>query len=361
VAVNDWAGYFSQQGIGQQTYQQAYGPQSFGSPGYGQNHTQVLAAGGPGAGGHAGNQTIIAGRDGWPEAPAPGPGGRRRVVWWVALAVLVLAAGGVGGWWFTMDQTKVPAVAGLTESAAVKELRADGFTVRQAAAVNTNTVRAGSIVRTEPAIGTKVHKGAAITLVPSAGPRTIKVPNVSGQQLADAEQALRGAGLIVGQVHKVASSSVDAGIVVSTSPAAGLLWPQPKPVAISVSAGPPLPNFVGQNQQAIQQWASQNGIQLNIQQAASSDQPQGTITSQSPAPNTPIAQNETVTIMVSTGPPQVTIPNVDGQSVDQARATLRQLGFKVTVNKFGPFNKVFNYTPSGQAAKGSTITLYTGF
>ncbi len=335
VAVNDWAGY------GQQM-QSRMGP----------NSTQVLNG------------------NGWPGAPGsyapeqyqpPEPRSRRRIAAWVALAAVVLAAAGVSGWWFTMDQAKVPSVAGLTESAAIRELRGDGFTVRQATAINDNSVKAGSVVRTVPAIGARVHKGAAITLVPSAGPKTIKVPDVSGQQLADAEGALRQSGLTVGQVHKVASSSVDAGIVVTTSPAPGLLWPQPKPVAISVSAGPPLPDFVGQNEQAIQQWASQNDIQLNVQQASSSDQPQGTITSQSPAPNTPITQNETVTIMVSPGPPEVSIPNVDGQNINDARSALHQLGFKVTVKKFGPFNKVFNYSPNGQAPKGSTITLYTGF
>jgi beta-lactam-binding protein with PASTA domain len=368
VAVNDWAGYVSRHGYGQQTIgQHAYGPQSYGQqnfqqvafqpPGPGQHNTQVLAGGAA----HDDGQTVIAGRDGWPEVPPAAGRGKRRIVLWVALAALILAGAGAGGWWFTQDQAKVPTVAGLTESAAVKELRGDGFTVRQAGAINNNTVKAGSIVRTVPAVGTKVRKGSAITLVPSAGPRTIKVPDISGQQLADAESALRQSGLTVGQVHKVASSSVDAGIVVSTSPAAGLLWPQPKPVTISVSAGPPLPNFVGQNEQAIQQWASQNDIQLNVQQAGNSDQPQGTITQQSPAANTPISQNETVTIMVSNGPPQVSIPNVDGQSLNDARTTLHQLGFKVTIKKFGPFNKVFNYSPNGQAPKGSTITLYSGF
>jgi beta-lactam-binding protein with PASTA domain len=363
VAVNDWAGYVSRHGYGQQTLgQQTYGQQNFQQvafqpPGPGQNNTQVLVGGAA----HDDGQTVIAGRDGWPDVPPAAGRGKRRIVLWVALAALVLAGAGAGGWWFTQDQAKVPTVAGLTESAAVKELRADGFTVRQAGAINNNTVKAGAVVRTVPAVGTKVRKGSAVTLVPSAGPRTIKVPDISGQQLADAESALRQSGLTVGQVHKVASSSVDAGIVVSTSPAAGLLWPQPKPVTISVSAGPPLPNFVGQNEQAIQQWAAQNDIQLNVQQAGNSDQPQGTITQQSPAANTPITQNETVTIMVSNGPPQVSIPNVDGQSLNDARTTLHQLGFKVTIKKFGPFNKVFNYSPNGQAPKGSTITLYSGF
>jgi eukaryotic-like serine/threonine-protein kinase len=355
VAMNDWAGYTVHDG--QYGLPSPYGPSS---P-YGQHSTQVLTGGAPSPDGH----TIIANRDGWPQAgthagPVRGRGGR--IGLWAALGVLLFALAGAGGWWLTQRaDVKVPAVAGLTESAAVTQLRADGFSVHEANAVNDNNVRAGNVVRTTPAIGTKARKGSVVTLVPSAGPRLIKVPDVSGQQLSNAKQALQNAGLTVGQVHKVASSSVDAGIVISTSPAGGLRWPQPKPVAISVSEGPPLPSFVGQNVAAIQQWAGQNGIQLNVQQDTNSDQPQGTITKQSPGDGTPITQNETVTVYVSTGPPEVTIPDVTNQNVDQARKTLVQLGFKVNVNKIGPFNRVLTENPTGQAPKGSTITLYTGF
>jgi eukaryotic-like serine/threonine-protein kinase len=346
-AVNDWAGY-------------AHAGQ-YGAP-YGHHNTQVLTGGGPRADG----QTIIADRDGWPGSPAgthAAPGRGRRIGVWIALCVLLFAVAGAGGWWLTeRADTKVPAVMGMTESQALTQLRADGFTVHQANPITSNTVKVGDVVRTEPAAGTKLRKGAAVTLVPSSGFRLIKVPNVSGQQLSAAKGALRNAGLTVGQVHQVASSSVDAGIVVSTSPAAGLRWPQPKPVAISVSEGPPLPNFVGQNVAAIQQWAGQNGIQLNVQQDTNSDQPQGTITKQSPGDGTPISQNETVTVFVSTGPAEVTIPpNLAGQSVNDARNQLQQLGFKVNVTKFGPFNKVISVNPSGQAPKGSTITIYAGF
>jgi hypothetical protein len=33
----------------------------------------------------------------------------------------------------------------------------------------------------------------------------------------------------------------------------------------------------------------------------------------------------------------------------------------VSVNKFGPFNKVFDFSPTGQQPKGTTITLWAGF
>jgi eukaryotic-like serine/threonine-protein kinase len=333
-----------------------------GIPGYGgeQHHTQILGA-------PADGRTIIGGRDDLGDYGGPGYDGggyrrKRRIGLLIAVAVLIFAVAGGAGWWFTQaGYTTVPAVAGMTDGAAVTALRADGFTVRMGPAVTDNTAKAGTVARTTPAAGGRVRKGSDITLIPSAGPRMIKVPDVSGQQLSDAEQALRNVGLTPGQVRKVASDSVDAGIVVSTQPAAGLSSPQPTPVVITVSEGPPLPNFVGQDEQSIQQWAAQNGITLNAQQDTGSSQPQGTITRQSPVPGTPITDNETVTIGVSSGPPEVAIPNVDGESVGPARQTLTKLGFTVTVSRFGPFNKVFQYTPNGQAPKGSTITLYTGF
>jgi beta-lactam-binding protein with PASTA domain len=56
----------------------------------------------------------------------------------------------------------------------------------------------------------------------------------------------------------------------------------------------------------------------------------------------------------------VGVPNVDGQQVSQAEQTLSQAGFQVKVVQVGPFNKVFSYSPTGQAPQGSTITIYVG-
>lgn len=286
---------------------------------------------------------------------------RRRAVLLAVLALAIFVVAGAGGWWFTQGRyAKVPAVAGMTDGAALTALRADGFRVRIGTAVTSNTARLGTVVRTVPGAGGRLARGGEVTLIPSAGPQKVRVPSVAGQQLSQAQAALRGAGLTPGQVKQVASSSAAAGVVVGTTPAAGTVWPQTQPVAIDVSAGPPLPNFVGQSEQTIQQWAAQNGITLNVQQDASSSQPQGIITQQSPAAGTPITGNETVTIDVSNGPPQAGVPNVDGMNITQARQTLRQAGFKVKVDRFGPFGQVFDYSPSGQAPKGSTITIYAG-
>jgi len=67
-------------------------------------------------------------------------------------------------------------------------------------------------------------------------------------------------------------------------------------------------------------------------------------------------------VQVSNGPPEVNIPNVQGLSVHDATQELEQAGFQVSLSR-GPFggNTVASYSPTGQAPKGSTITIMTGF
>lgn len=283
----------------------------------------------------------------------------------LAYLVLAVTAAGLIGfvtWWQLAGRYEtVPQVTRFTMTTARAELRGMGFTVRTGAPRLDNRLAKGEVIATQPAAGTRVHRGSTVELIPSAGPRMIGVPQVTGQSLADAQATLRRAGLTPGQVVSQVSATIPVGIVISTSPAAGASQPQPDPVKITVSAGPPLPNFVGQQQSAAQQWAGANGVSLNVQPAPSSDQPQGTITRQSPAPNTPVSKGEVITVYVSPGPPNVAIPNVDGESVLQAYHRLRALGFQVTSQRAGPFGRtVFNYSPSGQAPKGSTITIYYG-
>jgi eukaryotic-like serine/threonine-protein kinase len=249
----------------------------------------------------------------------------------------------------------------MAASTAQAELQNLGFTVKLGPGEHSSTVAQGDVVQTDPAIGTSAKRGATVTLIESTGPVMIGVPQVTGLTEAAAEAELRKAGLTPGVVSSAASSTIGLGIVISTNPVAGTSWPQPKPVGITVSAGPPLPDFVGQQFSSAQGQAQSGGYQLQ-QQSVASSQPPGTITSQSPAPGTPITKGEVVVVQVSSGPPQVSIPDVTGMSVQAATSELQQAGFQVTVNRglFGG-NTVTSYSPTGQAPKGTMITLVVGF
>jgi eukaryotic-like serine/threonine-protein kinase len=130
-----------------------------------------------------------------------------------------------------------------------------------------------------------------------------------------------------------------------------------------VVAGLALPNLVGQDIGTIQAWAGQHNINIQPTQVDGS-QPQGTIVAQSPASATPVQPGQTVSVSVSNGPPMVPIPDVTGQSCQDAQTTLTQAGFQPQVqqgvfgNLFG--DKVQNESPTGQAPSGTTITLQCG-
>jgi beta-lactam-binding protein with PASTA domain len=334
-----------------------------GQPGAGGSHTMVVAGGYPAGTTHDG------GYAGYAEYEDPGGyhTGEPFLQRWlfsrrlalVAVAVVALTAIGAGGWWLMSGRyTPLPTVDGMSATAAAHALETDGFTVRLGTAMTNNSVPKGDVISTSPS--GRAVKGTTIVLTVSNGPRMIVVPPVTGQSLNGAIALLRKAGLTVSNTPMdVGANGVAAGTVSGTTPAAGTSWPATRVVYVDVVTGAPLPNLVGQSVDAIQGWAGQNNVKLNPVPVAS-NQPAGIIVQQSPAPGSPIAPGETVTVKVSNGPPQVAIPSVQGERFGQAKRQLEQLGFQVVGQQFGPGQTVFGTDPTGSAQSGSTITVYYG-
>jgi serine/threonine-protein kinase len=255
-------------------------------------------------------------------------------------------------------------VTGLTAATARQELSQAGFKVATGTGEIDNNVPKNDVISTSPS--GRALPGATVTLTVSLGPKMIKVPPVAGQQsLAGAEQVLRAAGLTVSPTTKRVgvTGTVDLGAVAGTVPPAGTSWPQNRPVTVEVVAGLSLPTLVGQDINAIQQWAGQNHITLQPT-TVQSNQPAGIIVAQGTPAGTPVAPGSTVAVSVSQGPPEVPIPgDLVGQHFQQVQQELESLGFQVNgQQQFGFGQKVTSISPSGQAPQGSTITvIYGGF
>jgi serine/threonine-protein kinase len=285
-----------------------------------------------------------------------------RLVYLMAALFVVIALCG-GGWWLSSGRyTHVPAVARMTTKAATQALSQAGFQVRTGAPVIDDNVPKGEVISASPS--GRALPGATIVLTISSGPRMISVPSVAGAtSVAAAEATLRAAGLTVATATKPvgAQSNPVIGQVAGTDPPAGTSWQENKPVVVEVVAGLALPNLVGQDINAIQQWASQNGLSLQPT-AVQSDQQQGTITAQSPAPGTPVKQGQSISVSVSNGPPAADIPDVQGENCEQAYQDLSNHGFtNITVQQgFFHRNQATGTNPSGQAPQSSPITLMCG-
>jgi serine/threonine-protein kinase len=284
----------------------------------------------------------------------------RRLYYVLGGLALVLLIGLLVWWQSAGKYTTVPRVGGLAVSTARLEVRNQGLTVKMGKTQFSARVAKGSVIGTQPAVGSRVSKGGTVLLIVSAGPHMIPVPQVTGNPLATAQAALRHAGLIPGKVVEQTSTTIQSGIVISTTPAAGVSWPESRPVSLVVSTGQPVPNFVGQDKAVAEQWAQANSVELNEVADAKSTQPAGMVTQQSVAPGSAFTPHQVISIDFSNGPQMADVPNVDGQQVSQAEQALTQAGFQVKVDQVGPLDTVFNYSPTGQAPQGSTITIYVG-
>jgi serine/threonine-protein kinase len=284
--------------------------------------------------------------------------GRRPVYLCAGLALILLIA--LTTWWLnTGKYTNVPPLKGIDVATARAELNNLGLRSKLGTPQNSRLPK-GEVLSTSPRIGAQVTPGAMITLIVSLGPVVVSCPQVSGQPLSQAQAALKQAHLTPGTVTQATSGTVPVGDVISTTPHAYAKCPEDKPVGLTVSAGPGLPNFVGQQLSAAQTAAQAGGYTINPVPDANSTQPANTITSQSPGANTPITSGEVVTVHVSQGPPQVPVPDVQGLSLHDAIKELKQAGFQWTINKGIVGDSVVSYSPTGTAPQGSTITLNVG-
>ncbi len=122
------------------------------------------------------------------------------------------------------DQVNVPSVAGLLPGQAGTALAGFGLAAGgQTTTTNCNGINPGRVVSTTPASNTPVPFGTAIGLLVCANPRTIPVPDVTGETPAQAAADIRAAGLTVGSTGLATSCDVPIGTIIRTIPPAGSL------------------------------------------------------------------------------------------------------------------------------------------
>ncbi|CAB4590881.1 MAG: Stk1 family PASTA domain-containing Ser/Thr kinase [Actinobacteria bacterium] len=198
----------------------------------------------------------------------------------------------------------------------------------------------------------------------------VSVPDVTSKNVTDATNALSTAGFKV-SVKNVANDSVPANQVFEQSPKGNTNADKGSTVEITVSSGigdATVPDVVGRTQAAAESLLKTNNFIPEVKEASSDTVAKGTVISQSPSANAKATKNSVVTITVSSGAGDVSIPNVIGLNAASASNQLGQAGFTVTTKQATsatqPVGTVIstNPTPGTKAAKGSSveITVSTG-
>jgi beta-lactam-binding protein with PASTA domain len=123
-----------------------------------------------------------------------------------------------------------------------------------------------------------------------------------------------------------------------------------------------VPNVVGLKEDPAVKLIEGAGFDANVEHAANPDIPKGTVMSQNPHAGTRIQKGDQVTLIVSTGPPQVEVPNVVGMDYADAVQALSNAKLKAEkeeVFSSKPADRVLKQDPPAgeNVNEGTTVTL----
>lgn len=181
-----------------------------------------------------------------------------------------------------------------------------------------NDYAAGYVYKQSPVAGRTVREGQSVTLTVSLGIQYVTVPDLTNYVQADGEQALKDLGVSV-LVTQAVDDSVAAGSIIRTDPAAGSQVAAGTTVVVyvsrpQVSTTTKVPSLVGMNVNDARSLLVQKKLGLGSQTQQYSDQPAGSIISQTPGAGASAKLNSRVSVVVSAGPAPAQEPEAPSDS-----------------------------------------------
>jgi serine/threonine-protein kinase len=228
---------------------------------------------------------------------------------------------------------RTPDLSGKTAADAVAALHAMGVDEVTIKNRIDPLVPAGLADGTDPPADAPLPTGSALTLYISLGPTKMGLPNVIGRDPKSAEALLTSKGFAVRIGTLVHSNIVAKGLVAKTNPAPGEKVPMHGAVVLFPSGGPmavTVPNIVDMSDADARKALAKAGLTLQISQVIPDvNIPAQTIMDQQPNGGATAPPGSSVVVEESGGPNSITVPNVVGGTVPDARNALTQAGLNV--------------------------------
>lgn len=235
---------------------------------------------------------------------------KKRKLWpFILLLVAVLA----GGFYYVKssnsNMVQVPTVLNLSEEEAVKILEEKNLKANISRYAQSNNYEAGKVMEQDPTPKTKVRKNSTVNLVVSQG-REVKVPDLSGLTLEQAEEKLKELDLELGKTSTDFSESVKKDKIIDQDPRKNEKVQAGSEIDVTVSLGKEeddvknvkVPNFVGNYEEDAISLANDNGLTVgNITYKYSDKYEKGVVISQSIAAKTQVAEHSSIDFVVSRG------------------------------------------------------------
>ena len=299
---------------------------------------------------------------------------RRHITIGSVIAAIALILAVAGGLYYlhatgTPQKVTVPTFNSLTnEERAREQLAAVGLNI-QVEQDTDSTEPKGTFTKQDPKGGAQVDEGSTVKVWFSVGPQSIDIPDVNGETQDAARQTLVQAGFKVATSTKTEDSDdVEKDHVTRTDPASGTAADKGSTILLYLSSGmTKVPTgLVDQPQDQVLTALAQRQFNTRVLQEYSDSVPKNSVTRVDPAEGTSIEQRATITVYVSQGKEQATVPLIDLSSGDttyaDVKTALEAAGFKVTTSDGSQPDDddiVTAMDPTGgtEVDKGSTIKL----
>ena len=292
---------------------------------------------------------------------------RRRIPWKRALIaiplVLALIGGGVALAQTLVPTHPVPRLVGSDLEAARTRAAAAELRVRVVRSEYDERRPKGTVLEQEPAPGREQKENRPVRLVVSRGPPPVGVPDIAGLTVEVATERLTGAGLVVGIITRVYHPLVPAEQVMTWA-GRGKSLPKGASVDLTVSDGPEpiaVPDMSGKTFDEAAAELREHGFVPVREDVFSDNVAVGTVVGTRPAAGDRAQPRSRVTLRVSKGPEMVSVPQVVGMEVEDAKRAIVATGLQVG-GVYGPPRRDRvrdSYPQPGQKVKrGSTVDLY---
>lgn len=245
-------------------------------------------------------------------------------------AAIALVASGIVVSGVLVPSRVVPGVLGEDLAAAVQELETAGLEARVTRRAYSETVAAGQVIDQTPDRGASRKANQPVELIVSLGPPPVGVPDLGGRTEPEALALLEGAGLTLGE-RKSEYSPHPKGVVINWEPN-GVEAPKGSKVNIVVSDGPPpvpVPDLSNEPVEEAVRELRRLGLEPVRVKVFHDTIAPGFVVSTSPKAGQEAPYGSKVTVNESQGPEMVTVPDIEGKRVDEARAALERAGLRV--------------------------------
>jgi serine/threonine-protein kinase len=165
------------------------------------------------------------------------------------------------------------------------------------------------------------------------GASSFNLRSVVGEPVAEATTKLKNDGLAVDTSNQASNDT--AGTVISTAPSPGSLVKKGQTVTLSVAVPAPVTKvavpsgLVGATQSQAQSILQGKGLNSTVVYHTSTSVAKGVVISSNPSSGSKVAQGSPVTLTVSSGVANVSVPSLIGQTQNQAYPLLQAAGLSV--------------------------------